>query len=262
MFHSPFNQFILYRQEVTSVPITTAYNDLRSTTIASTLVDSLDNIELIQIPSALAESDTLNNSLFSLEECNNENMQSVDMESLPIAVESENIPVDDQINCDTEYPDGLGMANYQVQLMDQYNVTDQVEFSDEQIHSNESQHNLSIDDIYGVDDGTTKSNDVVLSYLCHEAMLFEDLPLEVMESLDNSMSNKDFQVQTEDDACTDYEKMCRSLNSTQLESYFNWLDSVIETTNLVLDFNNDGYPEPLIFSVPHVRKHVNHSKCS
>lgn len=230
------------------MPIATAYNDLGSTTIAATLVDSLDNIELIQIPNALTDGEALNNSFFNLEQCNRE---SVDMENLPISVESENVPMDDQLNC-SEYSDGLELVNYRVQLTDQFNVANQIEFGDEQLNTTENQNNLSIDGIYGLDDSGGTPNDVVLSYLCSEDMLFEDLPMEVMSE---HMPNKEHSMQSDDETCTEYEKMCRSLESTQLESYLNWLDSIIEATNLILDFNNDGYPERLKFSVPHVRNH-------
>lgn len=223
--------------------IATAYNDLGSKTIAATLVESLDNIELIQIPNDLTESEALNSSFFSLEQCNGE---SVDMESLPISVESENVPMNDQLN--SEYSDGLELVNYRVQLTDQFDVANQIEFSDEQL--TDTQNNLSIDGIYGLDD-SAGTNDVVLSYLCSDGVLFEDLPMEV--SHENLMSNKDYLVESDDDTCTDYEKTCRSMDSIQLESYLNWLDSVIEATNLILDFNNDGHPDPLKFSVPHVR---------
>lgn len=230
------------------MPIATAYNDLGSTTIAATLFESLDNIELIQIPNALTGGEALNNSFFNLEQCNGE---SVDMENLPISVESENVSMDDQLNC-SEYSDGLELVNYRVQLTDQFNVANQIEFGDEQLNTTENQNNPSIDGIYGLDDSGGTPNDVVLSYLCSEGMLFEDLPMEVMS--EHPMSNKEHSMQSADETCTEYEKMCRGLDSTQLESYLNWLDSIIEATNLILDFNNDGYPEPLKFSVPHVRR--------
>lgn len=227
------------------MPIATAYNDLGSTTIAATLVESLDNIELIQIPDALTEGVTLNSSLFNLEQCNRD---SVNMENLPISVESENVPMDDQLNND-EYSDGLGLVNYRVQLTDRFNVTDQIEFNNDELNTIESQNNLSIDGIYGLDESS--GNDVVFSYLYSDDMLFEDLPMQVMN--EHAMSSDKDLMQSEDEICTEHEKMCRNLESIQLESYLNWLDSVIETTNLILDFNNNGYPEPLKFSVPHVR---------
>lgn len=209
------------------------------------MVESLDNIELIQIPNGLTESEALNSSFFNLEQCNGE---SVDMENLPISVESENVPMNDQLN-NGEYSDGLELVNYRVQLTDQFNVA-KIEFDDEQLNATDTQNNLNIDGIYGLDD-SAGTNDVVYSYLCSDGVLFEDLPMEVTN--ENLMSNKDHLVESDDDTCTEYEKTCRSMNSIQLESYLNWLDSVIEATNLILDFNNDGYPDPLKFSVPHVK---------
>lgn len=232
------------------MPIVTDYNDLDSTAIAATLVESLDNIELIQISNDLVENETLNSSFFSLEECSgNDNMDLVEMRNLPIAVDSENIPANEQMNCDTEYTDSLDMGDYKVELMDQFS-SDCVEFSDDQLNTVNNPSNLGI---YDIDDGNSKPNDIVLSYLCPDDVLFEDLPFEVMEAPAKPTSSKECLMQSEEDTFTEYEKICRSLDNTQFESYQNWLDSVIETMNLVLDFNKDGHPEPLKFSVPHVR---------
>lgn len=211
------------------MPIATAYNDLSGTTIAATLVENLDNIELIQIPNVLTEGDTLNGSLFSLGQCDG---QPVDMENLPIAVES--ISSDDQLNCG-QYSDGL--VNYQVELMDQF-----------EFHNEAATNATTIDGIYGIDDQST-STDVVLSYLYPEDLSIDDLPMDVIQKPTLSM---ECLTQSDDDGCTEHEKICRSLNESQLELYTNWLNSIIETTNFVLDFNSDGYPEPLVFSVPHV----------
>lgn len=229
-------------QEIASVPVATAFSDLSHTTIAATLVECLDNIELIQIPNVLTEGEHLNSSFFSLGHCSGENIESVDMENLPIAVESEHIPVDDQLNCG-QYSDGLELINYKVELMDQF------EFHDQQLNTN--QNTLSVDGVFGIDD-RNKSNDVVLSYLYPEDLSIDELPLELMETLEKPMSSKGCLIQSDDDGCTEHERICRSLDDTQLELYINWLDSVIETINLVLDFNSDGFPEPIKFSVPHV----------
>lgn len=184
-------------------------------------------------------------------------MASVDMESMAIAVDSENIPDNEQMNCDPAYSDELDMANYKIQLMDQFSVTtDQVEFSqndDGQLNTSDNQSNF---DIYDIEDINKKSNDIVLSYLCAEDMLFEDLPFEVMETPDKPTSSKESPIKSEEETRTEYERMCQNLDGTQFESYQNWLDSVIETMNLVLDFNNDGHPDPLKFCVPHVRDSI------
>lgn len=221
------------------MPLATAYNDLSGTTIAATLVENLDNIELIQIPNILTDGDTLNGSLFSLGQCDGE---PVDMENLPIAVES--IQSDDQLNCG-QYTDGLELVNYKVELMDQF------EFHNEDVtNATTNPNTLSIDGIYGVDDQST-STDVVLSYLYPEDLSIDDLPMELIQK-SNALSTECL-TQSNDDGCTtEHEKICRNLNDSQLELYTNWLNSIIETTNFVLDFNSDGYPEPLVFSVPHV----------
>lgn len=236
-----------------SIPVSTDYNDLGSTTIAAALVENLDNIELIQIPNDLTHNEGLNGALFGLESCSDENMQSVNMENLPIAVENDQIPIDSQLNC-SEYTDGLELVNYKVELLDEFNVTDQIEFQDEPL-TTDNQNSFNIDGIYNIDDPSNKTNDVVLSYLYPEDVSIDDLPMEVMETLETSISSQDCPKQTEDHTCSDYEKLCRTLDETQLQLYFNWLDSVIETINLALDFNDDGFPDPIKFSVPHVILH-------
>lgn len=162
-------------------------------------------------------------------------MEAIDLENLPISVKNE----DNRMDCNREYSDGLGLVNYRVQLPNEFSVDDQIEFNDENFNITDTQNNM--------DDG----NDVVFSYLCpSDDILFEDLLMEVKE--DNPMTSKECLTQTEDKAHTEHEQMCKSIDNIQFQLYLNWLDSVIETTNLVLDFNNDGYPEPLKFSVPHV----------
>lgn len=227
------------------MPVSSAYTDLGNTTIAAALVDSLDNIELIQIPNDLRQSENLNSPLFSLEACADENMESVNMENIPIAVENEHIPMDSQLNS-SEYSDGLELVNYRVELL-----SDQIEFQDEPLNAPDSQSSFNIDGVYNIDDSSNKTNDVVLSYLYPEDVSIDDLPMELMETWESSISSQECSKHTEDDT-SDYDKVCRTLDDTQLQLYLNWLDSIIETVNLALDFNGDGYPEPLKFSVPHV----------
>lgn len=156
--------YLFFLNSKLSIPVSTAYNELGSTTIAAALVESLDNIELIQIPNDLTPNESLNHSLFSLEACNDENMESVSMENLPIAVENEQISNENEMNSN-EYVDGLELVNYKVELLDQFNVADQIEFQDEIPNATESQSGFNIDGIYNIDDPSNKTNDLVLSYL-------------------------------------------------------------------------------------------------
>lgn len=207
------------------------------------MVENLDDIELIQIPNVLTESESLNESLFSLEQCNENNILPV--ENLPIAVEN----IDNQLNCN-QYSDGLELVNYKVELMDQF------EFRNEQENTECQNQNTLSNGIYGVDDQSS-GTDIVLSYLYPEDFSIDDLPMEVMETLQMPTSSKESFIQSDDDGSSEHEQLCRNFNDSQLELYINWLNSVIETTNSVLDFNSDGHPEPLIFSVPHVNTDSN-----
>lgn len=214
--------------------IPAAFNDLSGSTIAATLVQNLDNVKLIQIPNALT-TDNLNAALF-------ENIQLVDMENLPIAVESENISDNYHLNCSNQYSDGLELVNYRVELMDQF------ELRNETSNMLQNANTLNID---GMDD-PNRNTDVVFSYLYSDDFSINDLPMEVMETLERPLSKQEASFMNTTDDSYEHEQICRTLNDTQLDSYTNWLNSVIETTNFVLDFNGDGNPDPIIFSVPHV----------
>lgn len=49
-----------------------------------------------------------------------------------------------------------------------------------------------------------------------------------------------------------YDEMLMNLSADELRLFTNWLDSVIEKINQTMDFNDDGHPDPIVFSVPHV----------
>lgn len=233
-------------QNVSTVPVTTF--ELGSSTISTTLVENLDNIELIQIPNVLAEGNSLSSSFFCLEQ--SENMETVEMEDLPIAVERDNNQLDSN-----DYSDGLELANYKVELMDQFNAPTHVELGDNNQLENLTTFNVD-GQLYGVEEQSNRSNDLILSYLYPEDVSINDLPLEVMETIQEKPSPNNDSAQGDDDNCTAYEKICRSLDDNQLGMYFSWLNSVVETTNSVLDFNDNGHPDPLTFSVPHVIRKV------
>lgn len=254
-------------------------------TIATTLVENLNNIELIQIPNVLtddgggggdASAETINGSLFNLSQCHNEeNLQQVDMENLPIAVETDQSTTvdEEQLNCEhtNQYPDGMELVHYRVELMDQFEMQTGeanavVQRSDGDGGGNGS---LGIEGIYEIGSDPNRNTDIVLSYLYPDDLSIDDLPMEIMDTFERPItSNNDVSLllatnyngnelhndgnDDEDDGYTEHERICRNLDDSQLDAYINWLSSVIETTNSVLDFNGNGHPQPLVFSVPHV----------
>lgn len=288
---------------IASLPVTDAYDNLSGNTIAATLVENLNNIELIQIPTILTDTDCgsgdgvgggsdenaerITGSIFNLS-------QQVDMENLPIAVESDQtaatIDVVNQLNCvertgNQQLPDGMELVHYRVELMDQFKMqtddtnTTVVQRSDVCSSDTLATDNgsLGIEGIYEIGTDPNRNTDIVLSYLYPDDLSIDDLPMEIMDSFERPISStnndvslllanynsNDFNIGDygvgggdaagdNDDGCTEHERICRGLDASQLDAYINWLGSVIETTNLVLDFNGDGHPQPLVFSVPHV----------
>lgn len=262
-------------QEIPSM--SDAYNnDSSGNSIAATLVENLDNIELIQIPNVLANgdgaADEMNGTLFNLSQCHNEdNIQPVDMENLPIAVESDHNPNDDgELNCaphTNQYSDGMELVHYRVELMDQFEMqTGETNAMVQNRNGGEGGGDgVGSLGIYEMDSDPSRNTDIVLSYLYPDEFSIDDLPMEIMDTFErplspngllltatdngnsNAMDNRD-----DNDGLTDHERICRNLDNSQLDAYINWLSSVIEAVNMSLDFNGNGHPQPLVFSVPHV----------
>lgn len=273
-----------------------AYDNLSENTIAATLVENLDGIELIQIPTVLTDaattdgadgggahenSEQINGSMFNLSQC-----QQVDMENLPIAVESDQDTTlnADQLNCESsnQYPNGMELVHYRVELMDQFDM--QTGEANAVIQSSDDCNStgggsLGIEGIYEIGSDPNRSTGIVWSYLYPDDLSIDDLPMEIMDTLERPVpsANNDISLLLanyngnetldidgsggggggndngeDDDGCTEHERIYRGLDTSQQDAYINWLSSVIETTNSVLDFNGDGHPQPLVFSVPHV----------
>lgn len=286
-----------------ALPLTEAYDNLSENTIAATLVENLDGIELIQIPTVLTDAATagdgdenaerINGSIFNLSQCHSDaNIQQVDMENLPIAVETDQgTTLDaDQLNCESTnpYPDGIELVHYRVELMDQFDMQTSetnavVQSSDDCSGGGETlatgDGSLGIEGIYEIGSDPNRNTDIVWSYLYPDDLSIDDLPMEIMDTLERPVpsSNNDISLllanyngneildidgiggggggnddDEDDDGCMEHERICRNLDASQQDAYINWLSSVIETTNSVLDFNGDGHPQPLVFSVPHV----------
>lgn len=293
-------------QGIASLPVTDAYDNLGGNSIAATLVDNLNNIELIQIPTILTDSsaaggggggndgggdesaETIGASIFNLSQSRNEaDLQQVDMENLPIAVETDQSTVH-QLSCarTDQYPDGMELVHYRVELMDQFEMqTNETNAVAQGSHGCSrvddtlatSNGTLGIEGIYEIDSDPSRNTDIVLSYLYPDDLSIDDLPMEIMDTFERPVSSSNSDVSLllaanynsiehhscgggggndgdgdEDDGCSEHERICRDLDASQLDAYINWLCSVIETTNSILDFNGNGHPEPLVFSVPHV----------
>lgn len=243
---------------ITPIPSDDTYSNLAENGVAAALVENLDNIELIQIPNVLTDDgdggvgggsgiivDNLNGSHYNLSQCHiKENMQSVDMENIPIT--------DDQLNCEhtNQYSDGLELVHYRVELMDQFEMqtggTSAVQQTPGDVSGGSTIDTLGVDDIYAMDSDPSRSTDIVLSYLYPDDFSIDDLPLEIMDTFERPVSSDNLLLAPNKNG-NEHE-----YHNLDADAYINWLSSVIETINLALDFNGDGHPQPLEFSVSHV----------
>lgn len=227
------------------------------------LIDNLENIELIQIPNALDD----DRAIIDFE--NNVRLEKFPDDSNE--THSLNIDSDIQIIDDAAANDvnleGLELIDCQVELMDQFKLTECMEFDDGEIYSGDNQIdyfdaspicdmtlaewsnvNGEYSDFYQkeaiVDDTNTATVTTATTTLAAASSprkvkkaTKRIQPVEVTTTVVNSQ---------QDDVDS-------KLSSVECTLFSNWLDSVIETINLTIDFANDGHPEPLVFSVSQVK---------
>lgn len=210
---------------------------------------------MIQVPT---------NVLNALECDNNDgNIQSIDMGNISIVNEMYNdenecIPVISEMDSGNSR-DGLEMVNYEVELMAQ----NQINFHDEEILSTEiqSQDYLGMDGIYDVADinnWTTDGheflnlyqNDVFIDEINCGNNLTAQNGSATKSIKSTSKTTKKIENITDND--DEFDEIGQHLSAIELQMYSSWIDSVIERINLTMDFNDDGHPKPILFSVPHV----------
>lgn len=238
---------------IESTQITYDDNNLTNTTIAT--IDNLDNIELIQIPH-VPKSKNPNERTIGLEDEDEDDLQSIDMETIPIV---------DQLNANqmpNQYCDGLEL----IKIVDQFEVEDQIEFRDGETSTTDMQQCDQYLQMNGMCDMTDinywscDSNE--FSSLCHNDTLIDNNLIQPINSFKTSMVTTsikasgnaitDISVDTDDE----HKQMCNNLSDIQLEMYSNWLNSVIERLNITMDYNGSGCPDPIILSIPHVRDFI------
>lgn len=201
-----------------------AYHSLDNT--ADEFIDNLDSIEMIQVPSDMA---TTSDATISL----------------------------DTLDCDVIVDNELQFVSYKVELMNPVDVHESVPSTE----MNGTDY-IGLDGIYDVADINSWTIDG------HEYSQFGQSDVFVDELLGSSGSvaqnsvvpmkrydDKQMMAGTRVDALLDdvgYEEKLAALNATEMQMFSNWMDSVIEKINLAMDFNDDGHPEPIVFSVPHV----------
>lgn len=221
---------------------TTAYDELSNTTI-----ENLDNIELIQVPNIAEPS---NNVVPPIEFDGDENIQSIDMENIPI-VDHMFLHSNCEVNNDNQFDLGL------IKVLEQSNV---VEIDD--------QNTIKMDHFFQMNDGLHDMNDITswntdsneFSTLCDNGTLIDNSLIQPTYSsikpLKNPSTGKVSMNLHHDEGTSDMEndhqEMLQNLDPIEIKMYSNWMNSVIERLKNAMDFSENGDPEPITFSIPHV----------
>lgn len=231
----------------------TPYDDNNLTNATIETIDNLDNIELIQIPHVPKTNDP-NELTIGLED--EDDLRSIDMETIPIV---------DQLNANqipNQFCDGLEL----IKVVDQFEVEDQIEFRDDETLTTDIQqsdqyfHMNGMCDMTDINYWSCDSNE--FSSLCHNDTLIDNNLIQPINSFKSSKATTSIKTSanaiTEINVDTDdeHKQICNNLSDIQLEMYSNWLNSVIERLNTTMDYNGNGCPEPIIFSIPHVRDSI------
>lgn len=225
-------------------------------TIATVTVDDLNNIELIQIPTSSA----IENSMVLADESSTQIDKTEFSDSLELQTDIESMGMDSIsiVNEDANIQ-SLELIDCQIELMDQFNLTDHIELSNDAIQLqgdddylvdnicdmpdflNIYQNTIMVEDELDVADATAESIRPVASKrrkVTHKARK--------SGSASAAVNLKAVEECDDDDVRTDAEIS---------EPFTSWLDSVIEAINVTNDYAGDGCPEPLVFRIPHVRKY-------
>lgn len=215
-------------------------------TTTATVIDNLDNIELIQIPtSSIGDGVILNqnNSKNDLEEPIElqADIPSMGMDSIRIVNEDANIQNLELIDC-------------QIELMDQFNLTDRIEFSNEEIQLQEDDDYLRVENICDMPDLFNIYHNTIM---VEDEMGVNDLMADISPSVSKRRKQtvklkKISKAVAHDELLGDKSDSDRTESADLSEKFSDWLDSVIETINMTMDYAGSGRPEPLVFRIPHV----------
>lgn len=231
----------------------TPYNDdnLTNATIAS--IDNLDNIELIQIPHVPTSKTNPNELTIGLED--EDDLQSINMETIPIVNQLNNV---NQMT--NQFCDGLEL----IKVVDQFEVEDQIEFRDDRTSMTDIQQTDQYFPMNGMCDMTDinywscDSNE--FSSLCHNDTLIDNNLIQPINLFKSSKATTSMKMSANAiteinvDTNNEHKQMCNNMSDIQFEMYSNWLNSVIERLNTIMDYNESGCPEPICLSIPHVRR--------
>lgn len=219
-------------------------NGLPSASQSTTaIIDDLDNIELIQIPTTsiscgnMLEDPSIKNELIEPIQMKSSSMN---MDNIRIVNEDANIQNLELIDC-------------QIELMDQFNLTDHIELCNDEIQLQEDADYLRVENICDIPD---------LFNIYHNTIMVEDeidATDKVPETSSSSKKRRKFSEKSKRHLKSNSNNdlyVNEIASNTELseatESFSSWLDSIIETINKTMNYGGDGCPGPLIFRIPHV----------
>lgn len=230
----------------------------------TTMIDNLENIELIQIPNALDDDraiiDFENNVKLEKFPDNGDETDSLNINNIQI--------IGDAATNDVNF-EGLELIDCQVELMDQFKLTECMEFDDGEIYSADNQ--IDYFDASPICDMTLAEwnnfNGEYSDFYQKETIVDETNTATVTATpatVTTSSSPRKVKKATKRlhpvevatttvAAASQHDDVESDLTSVECHLFNNWLDSVIETINSTIDFAHDGHPEPLVFSVSQVR---------
>lgn len=222
----------------------------------TTLIDNLENIELIQIPNAMDDDraiiDFENNVRLEKFADDSNETHSMNLDSIQIIDET----ATNDVNLES-----LELIDCQVELMDQFTLTECMEFFDgNKIYSGDNQ--IDYFDACPIRDMTLAEwnnvNGEYSDFYQKEAIVDDNNSATVTTApttIPASNSPRKIKKATKRIHPIDVTTTVIDAQQDDVDAqlnFNNWLDSVIEMINLTIDFTDDGYPEPLVFSVSQV----------
>lgn len=226
-------------------------------TVATTLIDNLNNIELMPIPSTLT-SQVMD---FDDNTPRNENATSItgDNESKALKLCA---------NSSFQNLESMELIDCQIELMDQFRLTDQVELCNTELglnyancESNDGQGDyFDVGSICDMPEFNYLESDAIDFFnLYDQDVLIQESETTITNTADNgnnlgqvklkkSINSSRTHANITNSSDTEETSFCKNEN----DLFTNWLDSVIEVINNTMQYSCNGRPEPLHFSIPHV----------
>lgn len=241
-----FNEVLV---SATEIPIKTCSS---LGTIATVTVDDLNNIELIQIPT----SSTIDNRLILSDESSPLDKHELnDAFELPTDIESMGMDSIRIVNEDANIQN-LELIDCQIELMDQFNLTDHIELSNDEIQLKEDDDYLRVENICDMPDFFNIYQNTIM---VEDELDAVDNVADTVHPIVNKRRKVTHKVKKSRNSGVGVDleasKKC-DVTTTDVEiseKFTSWLDSIIESINMTMNYAGDGCPDPLVFRIPHVR---------